>query len=213
MAETQKEIATRLLAEMGVGTTEKMGKAQQVKLGSHKLAVLDGGFIVNAKTKLSRNPEQRVVVHFVVLESRPSVPTDPAPYEPGAKIQVAFFIMRPKFPEYEVSRYQDMVEAMQTGLQAGGTQADFGGRVLAAEGRGIQVQLEITQGGAHKNKAGAFYADEAWAPVPQSEEDVAALSAELTEAHGAWKDPGSPAPRAAQAPAAAPAPAKRGFLK
>lgn len=211
MAEDQKAIAARMLQQLGVGSTEKMGKAQQVKLGTHKLAVLDGGSIVNQKTKQSRNPEHRIVVDFVVLESRGPNAGDPPPYEEGAKLQIAFFVERAEFPEYEVSRFQDMVESMIVGLQSEDTQADFGGRLMCPEGRGVQCQIEVSLGNAHKKKQGVFYHDETWTAVPQSDEDVTRLDEQLTKIHGAWKAPGTIAP-APQAPAPS-APAGGRFLK
>jgi len=210
MAEDQRELAAKMLADLGVGTTEKMGKAQTLKLGTHKLVVLDGGFLVNQKTKQSRNPERRLVIDFVVLESRGPNPDDPAPYEPGAKVQIAFFVERAEHPQYEVSRFQDMTESMMIGLRADGTQSDFGGLLLTPDGRGVQAQVEITLGNPHKKKQGAFYHDESWTPVPQTEEDVAALAQELEEHHGPWKAPGEVAAPKKASPTV---PAGRSFLK
>lgn len=201
-AEDQKALAQKLLADLGVGTTEKMGKAQQLKIGKHKLAILDGGFLTNQKTKQSRNPEQRLVVDFVVVESNA--------YEPGQKVQVAFFVQRAEYPEYEVSRFQDMLEAIQAGTGDTRIQSEVGATVMSPEGRGLQVGCEVSQGRARK-KGDGFYTDEIWTPVQQTDEDIAALAEELEQAHGPWKAPGTVADAAkADAPAAG---AKKSFLK
>ena len=169
----QDDYAKQLLEDMGVGSTAKMGKFEQMKLGRHRLILLNLGLKKNQK----KGGPYRIQAEFVVDSS--------TVYEPGSKTSLSFFTQRETFPEYEVSRFQDMLEVIAQGTGDTRTQAELGAMLMTEAGRGITIDVEITPDvDEDKDRT---YTSESWAPVTQSADDIAAAREFLNGKYGAWE--------------------------
>lgn len=200
---SQEEYARQLLEQAGVGSTEKMGKGNRLKVGKHQVALLNMGFVKNLKNN-GIGP-MRLQADFHVIQS--------TTYVSGAKASISFFIQRGNYPEYEVSRYQDMVEAIAGSLQDTRPQAQIGAECMTAKGRGVVLDVEITEdlddeGQVQRGKSGQPFTAETWAPVSQTWDQVGETRADLDKIHGPWAPMGerksAPSAGYLQPPPAAP---------